>query len=105
MPKYVFTYHGGHGEMPTDPKEVEEVMAAWGAWYETIGAAVVDGGNPFAAHGAVGPDASSVDAPSPTLSGYTIVNADDLDAAKGIAKGCPVLATGATVQISEAIDM
>ncbi len=101
MPNYVLTYHGGSGEMPTDPAEIEKTMEAWGAWYGTIGAALVDGGAPFGEHGSVG--GSGV--PAPTLSGYTIVTADDMDGAKKIAGGCPVLEGGATVQISQAIDM
>ena len=34
-------------------------------------------------------------------SGYSIVQADSLDAAVALAKGCPVLAGGATVLVSE----
>ena len=40
-----------------------------------------------------------------SLTGYTVVNAKDMDAAVSIAQGCPVLANGHTVQISEAVDM
>lgn len=105
MTKYVLTFHGEFdGEMPSDPKEMEQVMAAWGAWYETIGQGLVDGGNPFAAHATVGPNGSDGAAPA-ALTGYTIVNADSIDAAKTIAKGCPVLDGGGTVQISECIEM
>jgi hypothetical protein len=105
MTKYVLTYHGGSGEMPTDAAAVDEMMAAWGAWYETIGANLVDGGNPFSGHIAIGADGSSIDNPADSMSGYTILNAADFDAARAIAQGCPVLAMGATIQISEAHDM
>ncbi len=104
MPKYVLTYHGDMSNMPTDPAAIEQVMQAWGAWYETIGEGVVDNGAPFGHTTAVAPDGSSTDAPA-KLSGYTIVNAADMAAATTIAQGCPVLGDGHTVQISEAIDM
>ena len=45
MPKYVFAYHGG--SMPETEEERAEVMATWGAWFESMGAAVVDAGNPI----------------------------------------------------------
>ncbi len=104
MPKYVLTYHGVAGPMPSEPTEIEAVMAEWGAWYGTMGDNLVDGGAPFGAHTAVGPGGSSVASPA-SLTGYTVVKAADLDAAVSIAQRCPVLANGQTVQISEAVDM
>jgi len=105
MAKYVLSYHGGMGEMPTDPKVVEEMTAAWGAWYGSIGAALVDGGAPFASHTSIGPDGSQKDNDAPEMSGYTVIDVSDLAAATEIAKGCPVLAGGSSVQISLCIDM
>lgn len=105
MTKYVMTFHGEFdGEMPSDPKEMEQVMAAWGAWYGTMGESLVDGGNPFSVQAAIGPDGADV-APPGSLTGYTIVDVASIDAAKTIAKGCPVLEGGGTVQISECLEM
>jgi hypothetical protein len=39
------------------------------------------------------------------LSGYSLIEADSLDAAVQFAKGCPVLADGGSVEVAEAIDM
>ena len=44
MPKYIFAYHGGG--MPETEEEGKRVMAAWGAWMESMGDKLVDGGNP-----------------------------------------------------------
>ncbi len=104
LAKYVLTYHGEMGPMPSEPAAVEAIMAEWGAWYETMGDALVDGGAPFGQTSAIGPDGSEVSNPA-SLTGYTIINADDLSGATAIAKGCPVLKNGHSVQISEAIDM
>lgn len=104
MPKYVLTYHGEMGPMPDDPAAMQAIMDEWGAWYGSMGEALVDGGNPFSQSTAVGPDGSSASAPA-SMTGYTIVNADDMSGVTAIAKGCPVLANGHTVQISEAVDM
>ena len=40
MPKYVLAYHGG--SMPEDPAAQAEGMAAWGAWFGSLGDAVID---------------------------------------------------------------
>jgi len=104
MPNFVLTYHGEMGGMPHDPAAIEAVMAEWGAWYGSMGDALVDGGAPIAQSVSIGPDGSSTSNPA-SLSGYTIVKSDDIDGAAAIAKGCPVLKNGHTVQISQAIDM
>lgn len=105
MPNYVLTYHGEMGDMPSDPAAMEAIMAEWGQWYGSIGEGLIDGGAPFSQHWGVGPDGADADAPATALTGYTVVSAPDLAAAKKIAQGCPVLASGNTVQISESIDM
>ena len=105
MTKYVFTYHGGSG-MADTPEEQERQMAAWGAWFADMGPAVADGGHPFAVHKTVGADGAVADGgPAAELGGYSVVNADSFDDAVALAKGCPVLAGGGSVQVSEAIDM
>ena len=103
MAKYLLTYRGGG--MPETEAEQAAVMQAWEAWYGTLGAAVADPGNPcgagrtIAADGSVGPVGAS------TISGYTIISAEDLDAAVGHAKGCPILAAGGSVEVSETFDV
>ncbi len=104
MPKYVLTYHGEMGSMPDDPAAVEAVMQEWGAWYADMGDALVDGGAPFGETASIGPDGSDIANPA-SITGYTIITAGDLSGATAIAKGCPVLKNGHSVQISQAIDM
>ncbi len=102
MPKFVFVYHGG--TMPETPEEGERVMAAWGAWFQNMGDVVVDGGNPVGMSKTV--TANGVEdngGPNP-ISGYTLVDAEDIDAACELAKGCPILEHG-TVDVAEAIEM
>jgi hypothetical protein len=100
MANYVLLYHGGG--MPESPEEGAKVMEAWNAWFGQLGGALVDGGNPasksrtIAADGAISDDASGP-------SGYSIIKADSLEAAVGLAKGCPVLAGGANVLVSETL--
>ena len=102
MANYVMVYSGG-SSTPETEAEQQAVMAAWMNWYGALGAAVVDGGNPFGPSMSVTSDgAVSPNAPS-DLRGYTIVAADSLDAATEHAKSCPVLDSGGRVDVYETI--
>ncbi|MEX3012015.1 YciI family protein [Hoeflea sp. TYP-13] len=103
MPKYVFAYHGG--KKPESPEEGAKVMAAWNAWFETIGGAIVDPGNPVSVSKTVTAGGVADNGGANPLSGYTIVNADSIDAAIGMAKGCPILEDDGSVEVAEAMDM
>lgn len=106
MTKYVLTYHGGSHEMPTSDAEKEQLMAAWGAWFGQLGAALVDGGNPFGPRVALAGDGSVTEGGLvQDLNGFGVIEADSMEAAIDLSKGCPVLAGGSTVQISEALEM
>lgn len=105
MTKYLFTYHGGNADLPQTQEGIDELMAAWGAWFASMGDAVVDGGNPTGPAKTVGSDASVTDGATHHSTGYGIFEADSLDAAAEVAKGCPVLAGGGSVQVYETIDM
>lgn len=104
MTKYLFSYHGGG--VPETEAEQAEVMAAWGAWFESMGAAVVDGGNPVAATRTVTADGSTVEGGGASpVTGYSLVDAPDMAAALDMAKGCPILSGGGTVEVGETVEM
>ena len=104
MSKFVFGYHGGG--MADTPEEQEASMAAWGRWFGELGDALVDGGAPFGEKKTVGSGGSVTNGGGANpLTGYSIVEADDLDAAVTIAKGSPILGDGGSVEVAEAIDM
>lgn len=104
MPKYVFAYHGG--SMPESEAGQAAVMAAWGAWFGSLGEAVVDGGNPTGLSKTITSDGSVGDGGgSNPISGYSLINALDIAAAVVLAKGCPLLGSGGSVEVAEAIEM
>jgi hypothetical protein len=99
MANFLLTYHG-EGGMPTGAEEAAQVLGAWNAWFAKLGGAIVDPGNPTSHAKAISPDGSVMDATSgPT--GYSIIKADSLEAAVELSKGCPVLADGQVVVVSE----
>ena len=103
MGKFVLTYQGG--SMPQTPEEGEKVMAAWMSWFGTLGAAVLDGGNPFGSSKVLTSDGVKKDSGAGALTGYSIISAESLDAATGLAGGCPVLTSGGSVAVYETHDM
>ena len=104
MAKYLFVYHGG--SHPETEEEVAAVMDAWGQWFGSMGSAVVDGGNPVGMSSTVNSDGSvSNDGGANPASGYSLIEAANVDEAIEKAKGCPVLPSGGTVEVAEAIDM
>jgi hypothetical protein len=97
MGNYLFAYRGG--QMAETDEERQAVMAAWGAWFGGLGDAVVDMGNPFAGSTSVGGNGSA----GSGLTGYSVVKSDSLDGAAELAKGCPVLSGGGSVDVYETI--
>jgi hypothetical protein len=100
MGNYLFGYRGGGG-MPETDEERKAVMAAWESWFGQLGEAVVDPGNPFAGSASVSGDGATSEGAASGLTGYSVVKAGDLAAATGLAKGCPVLTSGGSVDVYE----
>jgi hypothetical protein len=100
--KFLFAYRGGDGMAAAEADQAAE-MEKWGAWLGQLGAAVVDGGNPFAQSTAVSSTGTGNAASG--LGGYSLVNATSLDEASNLTKGCPVLDNGGTVDVYECIEM
>jgi YCII-related domain len=103
MAKYLLLYSGGR--MPETDQEMAQVMKAWEGWFSELGPAVADQGNPFTpAVKKISSDGSVAEA-APTASGYSILEADSLDRAAELAKGCPVLQGGAAITIFETFEV
>jgi hypothetical protein len=101
MANYMLAYKGG--SMAATDEEREVAMAAWGAWFGGLGAAVVDAGNPFGASATVAGDTSVSEGAPSALTGYSVLSADSLQAAGELVKGCPVLVAGGSVEVYETI--
>ena len=96
MAKYLLVYYGG--KMETDPKRVEKSMANWMKWFAGLGKAVVDGGAPTQP-GKIVSSTSVKSVGAKPVSGYSLLQADSLDAAVAMAKSCPVIADGGQVAV------
>jgi hypothetical protein len=103
MAKFVLAYRGG--SVAESEAEQKAVMDQWMGWFGSLGAAVVDGGNPFGPAKTIASNGSVSDGGGAALTGYSIIDASGLDDATAKAKGCPVLASGGTVDVYEAMEM
>ncbi|MEO8093011.1 MAG: YciI family protein [bacterium] len=98
MAKFVLIYNGG--KPPSNEEEKDRVMAAWGQWFESLGEALVDGGNPLGPPKSIGGEATEA------ASGYSILQAGDQDAAVELAKGNPMTREdGTRIDVYEAFPM
>ena len=107
MAKFLFVYRGSTDEFARlSPEEIQQHMQKWSTW---IGEGLqkgwlVDTGDALTGEGRVvnakkvvtdGPFVESKE----IVGGYSIVEADNIDAAAELAKGCPALAFGGNVEV------
>jgi hypothetical protein len=101
MAKFVLTYKGGSSG--STPEEQQKMMSDWMNWFGTIGESLVDPGSPLGQSVEILTDGSVSDRADSELSGYSIIEAADIDAATEHARSCPVLASGGSIDLYEAI--
>ena len=105
MTKYIFMYHAPMtpaDATPATPEQMEAVMGEWMAWAAKVGDRMVDFGTPLAGGTRVTTEGTS---PSTReVVGYSIVEADDFDAALDLASNHPHLNMpgGCEIEIHEA---
>jgi hypothetical protein len=92
MSRYLYLYRGPSRLEQFTPEESAEQLAAWGEWMGRVGPALVDPGAPLGDRTAVS-DTGKVVQPS-EMSGYSVVEADSLEAAKAFLDKHPFLTEG-----------
>jgi hypothetical protein len=102
-----FTYLFRGRKNSGSPEEMQAHFEKWVAWFKELGAAghLKDPGHPLQNTGKVvsgsrkvvkdGPYAEAKD----VVGGYIIVEADDIDQAVELSKGCPILDAGGSVEV------
>jgi hypothetical protein len=89
MPKFLFSYRVPKGYQPG-----AETGPAWEAWFKSLGSSRIETGHAVVATRALGDLGAET-----RLGGYSLVTADDIDGAVGLAEGCPALQFGGSVEI------
>ncbi len=103
MTDYVFAYHGG--KRPGSPEEGAKYMATWKAWVSGLGDAAVNPGTILKKSKTVSTEGVSDDGGSNPLLGFSILKADSMEAALELARGCPHLELGGTIEVAEVMEM
>jgi hypothetical protein len=101
MPKYVIAYLGGRSL--ENPQERTAHMDRWKAWVGGLGIAMNKPGTPLGQGKQVSSAGLSERGPD-RLTGFSILLADDMDAAIEIAQRCPFLDIG-TIEVAEMMEM
>lgn len=103
MQKFLLAYHGGK-KFETKEDGMAH-MEEWKAWMGGLGDAIVDPGMPVGASKTVSQDGVTDDGGSNPLSGITVVQADTIEQALEMAKACPHVSMGGTIEVAPTIDM
>ena len=103
MTQYLIIYLGG--DQPSSPEEGKQHFAKYMAWLSSLGDSAVSPANPLKNTSTVNTDGTVTAGGATTMSGYTIIKADSMEAALTIAKACPFLDIGGTLEVSELVEM
>jgi hypothetical protein len=107
--EYLLLFRGTNWHKGLSPQEIQQNLARFTAWFERLkdegrfksGHPLVHGGKIVAGKNAVtdGPFAESKEA----IAGFFIIRADSLEQAVDLAKSCPGLEYGQTVEVREIV--
>lgn len=110
MKKFIVIYHAPAEAMAemanVTPEQKEEGMKPWFAWKESIGDKLVDFGTPLMGGQRILPDGTMEDS-TKDVTGYSIIQATDMEEAKSLLKNHPHLAWtgGCDIEVHECIEM
>jgi hypothetical protein len=104
--EYMLLFRGAHWDKNLSPEEIQKIMGQWNAWFERLTLqGKVKSAHPLEREGklvsgkgrtiADGPFAESKEA----IGGYFLLELDDFNEALEIAKECPTLEYGVTVEV------
>ena len=103
MPRFFISYLGGN--QPSSPEEGKQHFSKYMDWLSSLGDSAVSPANPLKDTSTVNSDGSVTSGGNTTMSGFTIIEVESMEAALSIAKDCPFLDIGGTLEISELMEM
>ncbi len=103
MAQFVIVYLGGN--QPSSPAEGKQHFAKYKEWLTSLGDSAVSPMNPFKNTNTVNSNGTITTGSTTTMSGYTIIEAESIEAALEMAKACPFLDIGGSLEVSELVQM
>jgi len=99
----MITYLGGN--QPSSPEEGQKHKSEYMAWLSSLETSAVSPANPIKKTSIVNPDGSVTPGSVTSMSGFTVIEADSMKTALLIAKSCPFLDIGGSIEVSELMQM
>jgi hypothetical protein len=103
MQNYIIVYLGG--EQPTSPGKAQQHLEKYQQWLISLGDAVVSALMPLKDTTVVNPQGEVTPGSTTAMSGFTIVQANSQDEVLEMAKKCPFLSIGGTLEVSELMQL
>jgi hypothetical protein len=98
MTQYIIVYLGGN--QPASPEEGKQHFSKYMEWLSLLGEAAISPANPLSNTTTVNTDGTTSSGGASTMSGYTVVEAESMEAALSMAKTCPFLDIGGSLEVS-----
>jgi hypothetical protein len=99
----MLTYLGGNP--PATPAEGKQHFAKYMQWLGSLGDAAVSPANPLKGTCTMHPDGSVTEGGTTGMSGFTLIEAESMEAALESARSCPFLEIEGSLEVSEVMQM
>jgi len=103
MAKFIISYLGG--EHPDSREAADVHMTQYKAWLKELGPRAISPANPFKDTHTITSDGNVLQGSETGMSGFTIIEADDINQAISDAQTCPFLAIDGTLEVSQLVEM
>ena len=103
MATYILVYLGGN--QPSDPEEGAKHFQKYREWLGSLGDALISPANPLKDTNVITPDGNVAPGSVTEMSGFTVIQADTMQIAVELARSCPFLEIGGTLEVSEMMRM
>ncbi len=103
MNRYMMVYLGG--SQPTNPEEGKMHFEKYREWLNSLGDSLISPANPLKDTTTITPDGTVAPGSVTEMSGFTVLQANSLEAVVEMGRTCPFLEIGGTLEISELMQM
>jgi len=101
MARFLITYHTG--DMPQDPESIARARRAFTQWAAKTGPALADIGTPIRSTTTISSKGIHNGAPAEPFMGWSVIEAEDGNAAVRLLTDHPFISRGGILQLSEPI--
>lgn len=101
MTSFILVYLGG--AQPSDPEEGKAHFDKYRAWLGSLGDALISPANPLKDTTVITPGGTVTPGSITEMSGFTVIQAESIQDAIKMARTCPFLEIGGTLEVSELV--